>query len=300
VKDRLPDFLIIGAMKAGTTTLCADLGAQPAVFMSPVKEPNDLLDQSVLNDKGRRRYSRLFQSAQPDQLCGEGSTSYAKLPVYCGVAERARDVLGNDARIIYSVRDPVERLISHYLHLVARTGLRLSINEVIRSDRSLIDFSRYDMQLEPWLQSFGRDAIHLLRFEDFIRQRRASVGGICRFLGCEANAELVDEDRKQNAGNEQTGYPAFAERFISSQIYLRTLEPMLSTATKEKFRRLLGRKPRAQPALPSQSTLDHVIAELQPSVERLSGVLGLREPLWDLEATRNKYMELIQQSKTAP
>jgi hypothetical protein len=297
VSDRLPDFLVIGAMKAGTTTLCSDLGAQPGVFMSPVKEPNDLLDESVLTEKGRRRYSRLFQNAQPDQLCGEGSTSYAKLPAYCGVAERARDVLGDQLRIIYSVRNPVERLISHYLHLVARLGVSQDIDKVIRSDWGLLEFSRYDMQLEPWLQNFGFDSIHVLRFEDFIHQRSATIVRVCEFLGCETNVELVDENRKHNAGNEQTAYPALAERFISSQFYLRTLGPMLTPSMKARFRRLLGRKPREQPALPSQSTLDHMIAELQPSVERLSGILGLKEPLWDLEGTRRKYLELIQKSK---
>ena len=296
MKDRLPDFLVIGAMKAGTTTLCADLAAQPAVFMSPVKEPDDLLNAGVLTSKGRRRYASLFKDAHPHQICGEGSTAYAKLPVFCGVAERAKEVLGRNAKIIYSVRDPIERLISHYFHMVARAGASHDIDAVIRSDHSLLDFSRYDMQLEPWLQSFGHGAIHVLRFEDFIRQRRTMIVKVCRFLGCEAEVELVDENRKHNMAKEQAVYPALTERFISSQFYARTLGPMLSTATKEKFRRLLKSKSHRRPAFPTQSTLDYMITELQPSIDRFSKILGLEEPLWDLEETRSKYQGLIQKS----
>jgi len=179
--DRVPDFLIIGAMKAGSTTLYADLAAQPSVFMSPVKEPHDLSSPDVLAEGGRKRYARLFAKARPDQICGEASTSYSMLPVFAGVAERARRLLGRDAKIVYIVRNPIERTISQHFHVYSRHGADEDINEAVRSDDRLLNFSRYDMQLAAWLKEFDDNAVHLVRFEDFIADRRAAISSLCTF-----------------------------------------------------------------------------------------------------------------------
>ena len=75
----LPDFLIIGAMKCGTSTLQAQLARQPGVFMSTPKEPNYFSDDEV-HAQGQARYEGLFSGAAEGDLTGEASTHYTKLP----------------------------------------------------------------------------------------------------------------------------------------------------------------------------------------------------------------------------
>ena len=108
-----PDFLIVGAMKAGTTTLYHDLSEHPDIFLPVLKEPEVLTTLERL-DEMRAYYARLFRPARPGQLKGEASTAYTKRPNNEGVAEKARALCGDGLKIIYIRRDPVERIRSQY------------------------------------------------------------------------------------------------------------------------------------------------------------------------------------------
>ena len=85
----LPDFLIIGAMKAGTTTLYRDLMTNPAIFFPSEKEKSHLLRDEVLTEAGRRDYEKLFRRARPGQVLGIAPTRYTNLPDCPGVPGRA-------------------------------------------------------------------------------------------------------------------------------------------------------------------------------------------------------------------
>ena len=110
----LPDFVIIGAMKCGTSTLQAQLSAQPGIFMCEPKEPNFFSDDEIWS-RGVSWYESLFRDAQAGSLMGEASTHYTKLPHHPMTVDRMRRHLP-DARLIYMVRDPFARMVSHYLH----------------------------------------------------------------------------------------------------------------------------------------------------------------------------------------
>jgi hypothetical protein len=96
---RLPDFLIIGAMKAGTTSLYRDLLTNPAVFFPADKEPGNLTDDRVLAEAGRREYELLFRGAVEGQICGEASTTYTKEPDLSGAATRTPVITGAKRRV---------------------------------------------------------------------------------------------------------------------------------------------------------------------------------------------------------
>ena len=110
----LPDFVIIGAMKCGTTTLASQLGAQPGIFMSTPKEPNFFSDDAVYA-QGIGWYRRLFDPAPDGTLRGEASTHYTKLPTYPDTTTRLSETL-EDPKLIYLIRDPMARAVSHYIH----------------------------------------------------------------------------------------------------------------------------------------------------------------------------------------
>ena len=109
-----PDFILIGAMKSATSTLHAQLAQQPGIFMSTPKEPNYFSDDQQYA-LGEDWYDNLFAAAKPGELCGESSTHYTKLPDYPHTIERMKKRLAAP-RLVYVMRHPVDRLVSHYIH----------------------------------------------------------------------------------------------------------------------------------------------------------------------------------------
>src|SRR5262249_47246667 len=119
-----PNFFIVGAPRAGTTSLYQYLKQAPGIYMSPVKEPHYFGHNS-----GRRseaKYLELFRGAEGHSAVGEASVSYLRNP---GTAERIKRSLPG-ARIIIIVRDPVEVVYSHYFEFARRYASDLSFEQV--------------------------------------------------------------------------------------------------------------------------------------------------------------------------
>jgi hypothetical protein len=197
-KVRLPQFLGLGAQKAGTTSLHHMLAGHPDVFLPPAKE---LQFFSLHHRQGPEWYQAQFEHAQPGQVCGEISPYYLFHPL---VPQRIRALLPH-ARCIALLRDPVERCLSHYFH-ACRLGFetlplaqalaaesqrlehaleRLSHGEgrdQAHQELSYLSRSRYEQQLqryEPW-RSQGR--LLLLRSEDLFANPTGSWERIQVFL----------------------------------------------------------------------------------------------------------------------
>lgn len=167
VGRRLPDFVIIGAMKCGTTSLFRWLGAQPEVWLPEIKEPHFF----SRDDRWRRGidwYASLFAQAGPDFVTGEASASYSD-PHRSPVAADRMARLLPDARLIYLVRDPVERLRSHYRHEVQRSRERRPLVEALRDpDNPYLRSSLYHRALAPYLDRFPWERVLVARLEDLI------------------------------------------------------------------------------------------------------------------------------------
>jgi hypothetical protein len=181
---RLPTFLVIGAMKAGTSSLYQYLRAHPQIFMPEVKEPQFFASNW---DRGLAWYERLFERAEDAAAIGEASTEYTKFPHISGVPHRIRSVLP-PVRMVYLVRDPIERMISEYQHRkgsVERSEHGRSLEEALLHDPSYCDFSRYAMQIEQYLEYFSRDRLLVVRSEDLRDDRARTLRKILLFLGVE-------------------------------------------------------------------------------------------------------------------
>src|SRR4051794_39226328 len=109
---RLPTFYIVGAMKSGTSALHQAVAAHPAVFMSTPKELHFFVEDRNWS-RGVEWYADQFAAANGASAVGEASVTYTQMPFRAGVAERIAQLTPN-ARIIYLVRHPVERMLSHY------------------------------------------------------------------------------------------------------------------------------------------------------------------------------------------
>lgn len=288
---RLPDFLIIGAMKAGTTSLYRDLLTNPSVFMPARKEPNSLCRDDVLTDAGRGEYAEHFAPAAEEQLCGEASTAYTKLPDFPGVPERARRVLGPEVRVIYLVREPVSRIVSHHHHAVTAGRVSEPIDRAVHVHSMFVGWSRYAMQATPWLDTFGADRVRIVLFEDYVAARRATIEDLSRFLGITPRPELVDVEAVYNKGDNKPVARGPAKLVQRNPLYQRYLRRLLPLGARDRLRRAFFPRADARPAPPSPETVRWLIGRVREDSEKLRVMLGRSSDLWDFGAVERKYSD---------
>ncbi len=176
-----PNLFIIGAAKCATSSLHTYLGQHPQIFMSPLKEPGffagDKEDGAKLRPftvNGQTIYKpycndldsylALFDGADGATYVGESSTAYSQLPVRSGVVDRIYS-FNKNARIVYVLRDPIDRTISHYWWHVQHEGEKRDLLSAIRENSHYCDVSYYAMQLRPYLDRFGAERVFWLTTE---------------------------------------------------------------------------------------------------------------------------------------
>jgi hypothetical protein len=201
----MPDFLVIGAPKAGTTALHAALAGHPGLYLSPVKEPKFFLSDGPPPTKGgpgdaltyrehiwrRPDYEALFDAAPPGTLRGESTPLY----LYDRAAMRRIREAIPDAKLIVVVRDPVERAHSNWTHLWS-AGLE-PVGDFVRAcgeeERRIAagwasfwhytGLGRYGEQLEYLFTLFPREQVLVLRYRQLVDQPARVLDRICAFLG---------------------------------------------------------------------------------------------------------------------
>jgi hypothetical protein len=178
-KEIWPNFFIVGAPRAGTTALYEYLKQVPGVYMSPVKEPRYFGN----NQEGRTKaeYLQLFSGVRDEIAIGEASVGYLRNPDTPG---RIRDTVP-DARIIISLRDPVERIYSSYFEQTRKHMREMSFEETLRAEDGLQSVL-YAEPVQRYLDTFGAERVKIIVFEEFARDPRKTVGDILAFLGVDA------------------------------------------------------------------------------------------------------------------
>lgn len=282
----LPNLIVIGAMKCGTTSLHDYLKAHPEIFMSQVKEIDFFLKERQW-DKGVPWYESQFDSPLPWR--GESSQNYTKRHHFePGVAERIAGMLP-EARLIYIVRDPVVRIVSHY-HEALEGGYnpKQGMNAFLTHDPAnnhYVRTSSYHYQLEAYLPFYALERIHILALEDLQENPLAAMNGIFRFLGV---AEMDSEDAFRAPKNTRADKRSLTTlgRFVKSSDS-RWIRALLPSRLKNRLRT----DPRVSKGLLTQpiepETLDDVVAErireaLAPDVAKFRKLTGMRFQMWSL------------------
>lgn len=175
---RMPDFVYIGTDKAGSTWLYDVLAWHPEVYVPRVK---DLYYFDRFYHRGRSWYAAHFRGASPRQVAGELSHDY----LYSEAAfKRIRNDIP-DAKIIATLRNPINRAYSAYLQLI-RHGLRYdSFKEAIEHEHEIVERGMYSKFLKRYFDIFGREQIHIGIFDDLADDPARFAREIFGFLGVE-------------------------------------------------------------------------------------------------------------------
>jgi len=196
-----PDFIIMGAMKSATSTLHEQLALQEGIFMTTPKEPNYFSDDTQYV-KGAEWYDALFLDANEDDLCGESSTHYTKLPDYPLTVKRMSNRL-QSPKLIYVLRHPVDRLVSHYIHQWSQNIMRCDINEAIDQYEELIAYSCYAKQLAPYIQQFGCENILLVCNEAIRENQQSQLQRVADFIDYTGDVVWENDLAAQNISEER-------------------------------------------------------------------------------------------------
>jgi hypothetical protein len=197
----LPNFLVIGTKKGGTTSLYRYLLDHPQIFMSPDKEP---LFFSSNWDRGLEWYERLFDKAGQAVAIGEASTRYTAYPQTSGVANRIAKTLP-EVRLVYLVRHPIERMMSEYHYHLARGAERdySSADRALLGNSSYCNVSRYAMQIEQYLEYFSRDQLLIVKSEDLRSERTQTLRRVYEFLEVDSSWQPAHLGQEFQTTSEQ-------------------------------------------------------------------------------------------------
>lgn len=188
-KGALPNLVIIGGQKCGTTSLHYYLGLHPEIAMSRTKELDFFIETRGW-PHGIDWYAAQFDSAAP--IRGEASPAYTIFPLHQGVPERMHSVLP-DAKLVYLVRDPIDRIVSNYVHDVGKRLEARPLDTVLNdpAEHRYVARSRYFMQLEQYLAFFPLSRILVLSQEELLNERARTLKTTLEFLGV-SDADFSD------------------------------------------------------------------------------------------------------------
>jgi hypothetical protein len=207
-KPRIETFgLILGGMKCGSTSLYDYLVTHPQVARCRIKEPNFF---SVPKGRGPDRYPALWRGFDParHRVALEASVSYTKLPRYGETAaaiEAYRQNTGARFRMLYIMRNPIDRAESHIAHNISKG--RCSHDDYSSVMRLAIDTSRYAMQLARYHKLAGKDGLLLLNFDELRSDPQALLQRSARFLGLDDfTFEIRPPSNVRSAVNDSTSF----------------------------------------------------------------------------------------------
>lgn len=193
----LPNYLVIGAQKSATSSVCDLLAAHPDVFMCAPKEPY-FFSHDEHWAKGFEWYERLFEDSDGCSMIGEGSTTYSQCDLYPNAVDRIAEHLPG-VKLIYIVRNPLERIQSHWMHYRTKGDREPRPFDVaIRERGEYIDNSLYCKQIDRHRSLHSDDDILVLFFEDFKKDAHAIMQRVFEFLGVDPSFVPEDADKPRH------------------------------------------------------------------------------------------------------
>jgi hypothetical protein len=181
-RGALPNLIVIGAQKCGTSGLHYQLSLHPEIWMSRPKELNFFIEERNW-PRGEDWYRRYFDAGA--KVRGESSPNYTAYPQHEGVPERMRSLVP-DAKLVYVVRDPLERIAAHWVHNYAKRREKGDLAATLtHPNASYVVRSQYAMQLERFLAHYPFEQILVLEQEELLSAPLETLRKVFEFTGAD-------------------------------------------------------------------------------------------------------------------
>jgi hypothetical protein len=275
----LPTFVVIGAAKAGTTSLHAYLSQHPDIGMSIVKEPQYFSDP----DGAQWHDYYLSNFDETKSVRGEASTIYSRHPTVPGVPERMAAAVP-DMKIIYMVRDPVDRAFASYVeemsHDIERRPPEVAFADASHPFNPYVSASKYAMQLRRYIDAFPDLRWLVVDMNDLRSEPQPTLDRICAFL--EVAPFQVTALQELNSRATKRRYPGVVRVLRASRVLrgMYRLPPGMREALLRPMRRALSR-PMDALELPPTVRAD-IAAALADDVREFRELTGQQFPHWSI------------------
>ncbi|MFT5991617.1 MAG: hypothetical protein ACI82G_000609 [Bradymonadia bacterium] len=256
-------------MKAGTSSLHAWMNLHPELAMSRTKEL-DFFTHSKAPLGGLRRYRWSFPNE--GAIAGESSVNYSKSARFPGVPERMARVVPR-AKLIYVLRDPLQRTLSHYRHNLSHGRERRVIEDALTDfpSNNYVVTSRYHEQLLAFLKHYARHQVHLVDFATMRDDPARVMHDVFDFLGVDATFTHADFGKVHHASSNK-GRPNRLGATIATVPYLRHLRYALPAVFEA---------PLDRPQLPGD-VRDALLEHFRSDVDALRAESGLALESWSV------------------
>ncbi|MFW6046856.1 MAG: sulfotransferase family protein [Candidatus Woesearchaeota archaeon] len=289
-----PNFLIIGASKAATTSLWYILKQHPEIYMPEKKELNFFVKQNI-TDEEIQEYNEYFHAANKSHKAfGEASPVYSETHIAPWVPKNIHDY-NPDMKLVYVVRHPYTRIESAFKQTLhtghwkrnvykERFGLDVSkmpveLDKAIKTYPPLIGASRYWFHLSNYLKYFDKEQIHVLYYEDFKLNAKNEITRILEFLGLKDVTEEIDLSPKNVDRGRKMDNPTF-QRFKNMLIY-----PVVKNIIPQRMKDTLAKR-YAKRDVPKAKLNDNqksiIKKELQDDIAQLHKFCGKPLDFWKL------------------
>jgi hypothetical protein len=274
-----PNLVVIGAMKASTTLLYEMLGRHPKVWFPSEKEPHYFTHPDYGTAPALRQYLELFALCPEGMaVVGDASTGYSKLPHLGSTPARIRETLGQP-KMIYILRDPVQRTVSNFRHVFARGAYRpgYRISDAVVEDPIIVDASLYERQLLAYEAEFGPGSVLVLIADELHRHPARTLREVERYLGIEA---FDGWDQPFGSANSEA---VFRETLrlrglVGTSTFVRRAGRIAPRWVRSAVQRLAPPPPLPTPVTPADE--DIIFRLVADDLRRLQSRLGERIDCW--------------------
>ena len=231
----LPNFLIIGAPKCGTSSLYYKLGEHPQIFMSKVKEPHFFGRNDVT--KTLEWYENHFLESNGKIAIGEGSTSYTHPHIINQASSEIAHLLPR-VRLIYLVRNPIKRIESDWKMRKREGWAQGNFNEAIKRQETLVGHGMYWKNISVYRKIFPDSQILILFLEDFMNNFQEELKKCFIFLGVNSKVSITDSGQSRNVATQYRKDSFVLEYFRKTKNFdhfKRILPPLIFNFAKSLF-----------------------------------------------------------------
>lgn len=281
----LPNFLVIGAQKCGTTALCEMLAAHPDVFISEPKEPHFFAKDEVYS-RGMEWYQDLFTGSESAKAVGEGSTGYTMHTLFPNAPARIYRHLP-DIRLIYIVRHPVARIESAIMQRLGDGKRTVEVSRMLKEYPRILDACRYWKQIGFYRQFYPDEKIKVVFHEDLVSNPRLVLCQLFGFIGVSTEFSGEMNVKNSNVSNEKNApiYSVAQMRRSSLAVFARRYFPeAIYDSGRDAYRWILQKSSRSIKRRPVLDPASHeyVVSELSEDVSRFLFHYGKPVDFWDL------------------